>query len=129
MSAQTVTQCQLVEYRNNLPADGHQLPSGIPYVGLAVAIAIGGLAGICLGIGLGIPVALHVGDIVAWLESLSGTHVFNPQVYVIVRIPSLLQWNDVLLVAGCGFVLSVLATIYPSRRAAAIEPAEVLRYE
>jgi lipoprotein-releasing system permease protein len=50
-------------------------------------------------------------------------------VYFISRIPSQLEWDDVLLVAACGIALSVLATIYPARRAAAIEPAEVLRYE
>lgn len=88
-----------------------------------------GLIGIAVGIALGVPVALNVGDIVAWLESQSGAHVFNPQVYFISRIPSLLKWDDVLMIAGCGFVLSILATVYPARRAARIEPAEVLRYE
>ena len=88
-----------------------------------------GLVGIAVGIALGVPVALNVGDIVAWLESQSGAHVFNPQVYFISRIPSLLKWDDVLMIAGCGFVLSILATVYPARRAARIEPAEVLRYE
>lgn len=103
-------------------------PNTIMAVFMVQGITVG-LVGISVGIALGIPVALNVGEIVAWVESQFGGQVFNPQVYFISRIPSLLKWDDVLLIAGCGFILSVLATLYPARRAASIEPAEVLRYE
>lgn len=88
-----------------------------------------GAAGVFIGIAVGIPVALNVGDIVQWFESILGTTVFNPQVYFISRIPSVLKMSDLVLIASCGFALSVLATIYPSLRAAKIQPAEALRYE
>ena len=88
-----------------------------------------GLLGIAVGIGLGIPLALNVGDIVLWLESTLGGHVFNPDVYFLSRIPSVMEWSDVLWVACCGLVLSFLATIYPATRAASVQPAEALRYE
>lgn len=103
-------------------------PGTIMSVFMVQGITVG-LVGISVGILLGIPVAMNVGDIVAWMESLFGGQVFNPQVYFISRIPSLLKWQDVLMIAGCGMLLSILATIYPARRAAHIEPAEVLRYE
>jgi lipoprotein-releasing system permease protein len=88
-----------------------------------------GLLGIAVGIAIGVPVALYIGQIVLWFESLLGGQVFNPDVYFISRIPSVLKWGDVMTVAACGFVLSLLATIYPSLKAAQIHPAEALRYE
>ncbi len=88
-----------------------------------------GVFGIALGIALGVPIALNVGDIVVWLETTVGGHVFNPEVYFISRIPSVVNSSDIAWVAISGFLLSVLATIYPSLRAAGIHPAEALRYE
>jgi lipoprotein-releasing system permease protein len=88
-----------------------------------------GLAGIVLGIVIGVPIALHVGDIVHWLESALGGKVFNPNVYFISHIPSHLEAADLVLIAGSGLLLSALATVYPALRAAKIQPAEALRYE
>ena len=70
-----------------------------------------------------------MGDVVAWFEQLSGLYVFDPQVYFISRIPSLLRLSDVLWVCGFGIGLSLLATLYPGRQAARVQPAEALRYE
>ena len=69
------------------------------------------------------------GDIAPALERLFGFEIFDPDVYYITRIPSELRAADVLLVAGSALTLTLLATIYPARRAAATEPAEALRYE
>ncbi len=103
-------------------------PQTIMSVFMVQGITVG-IIGIALGIGVGIPVAMNIGTIVSWFESLLGGQVFNPQVYFISRIPSLLKWDDIFMIASCGGVLSVLATLYPAWRAASIEPAEVLRYE
>jgi lipoprotein-releasing system permease protein len=88
-----------------------------------------GLLGIVVGIVLGLPVALHIGDITVWLEQLMGVQVFNPQIYFITRIPSVVQWQDLAWIVGCSLLLSLLATIYPAWRASRIQPAEALRYE
>ncbi len=50
-------------------------------------------------------------------------------VYTLDHLPVLLQWSDILLIGVCSMSLCVLATIYPARQAAALEPAEALRYE
>jgi lipoprotein-releasing system permease protein len=60
---------------------------------------------------------------------LLGFEIFDSDVYYITQIPSELRLQDVLLVAGAAFALTLLATVYPARRAAATEPAEALRYE
>lgn len=88
-----------------------------------------GLVGISLGVILGCIIAVFVGDIVSFLESLLGLVVFDPDVYFITELPSLLLWSDVAVVCSVAFVLSVLATLYPAYRASKIEPAEALRYE
>jgi lipoprotein-releasing system permease protein len=88
-----------------------------------------GWIGAAAGIGLGILLALHAGDIAATLERWFGFTIFDPTVYYISRIPSELRAADVALVSVTAFALTLLATIYPARRAAATEPAEALRYE
>ena len=103
-------------------------PASVMQVFMIQGVALG-LMGITVGLILGVPAAYFAGDIVAWFEQLFGMHVFNPQVYFITHIPSLLQWQDVLWIVGCGLLLSLLATLYPAWRAAHVQPAEALRYE
>jgi lipoprotein-releasing system permease protein len=88
-----------------------------------------GWIGALVGIGLGILLAVNAGSIVHVLERLFGFELFDPAVYYISRIPSELRLSDVLLVSVTAFALTLLATIYPARKAAATEPAEALRYE
>ena len=88
-----------------------------------------GWIGALIGIGLGILLALFAGDIVHFFEWVFGVELFDPAIYYISRIPSELRTSDVLLVSITAFTLTLLATIYPARKAAATEPAEALRYE
>ncbi len=85
--------------------------------------------GIVAGSVTGIALALNISEVTLFLESISGTKLFNPDVYFISDLPSRLQWQDVLRVAGLALVLSLLATLFPAWRAARVAPAEVLRYE
>lgn len=103
-------------------------PKTIMGIFMIQGIAVGSV-GVVIGTLLALPVALHVGDIVSWFESLFGLSVFNPQVYFISEIPSVVKLQDIVLVAVSGLILSGMATLYPSIRAASVQPAEVLRYE
>jgi lipoprotein-releasing system permease protein len=91
--------------------------------------AVIGLGGILIGALIGVPAAINAGNIVAFFESVLNARVFDPQVYFISRIPSILVPGDVVLVCLLAWGLSVLAALYPAWRAAQIEPAEALRYE
>ncbi|HKJ22991.1 MAG TPA: FtsX-like permease family protein, partial [Gammaproteobacteria bacterium] len=88
-----------------------------------------GVIGTLLGAAGGIALALNVDRIVPAIEHLFGIHFLSPQVYYISELPSQLKVHDVAVITGLAFVLCVLATIYPARRAAQTQPAEALRHE
>jgi lipoprotein-releasing system permease protein len=78
---------------------------------------------------LGIVTALNIDVIVPAIESAFNFKFLSKDVYLIPDLPSQLQAGDVIAVALMGLALSFLATIYPSFRAARLNPAEALRYE
>jgi lipoprotein-releasing system permease protein len=88
-----------------------------------------GTLGVGCGIVFGIIGALNVASIIAFIESVFRVKFMPQDVYQIADLPSQLQAGDVVLTAVVAFVLSVLATIYPSWRASQVNPAEALRYE
>ncbi len=90
---------------------------------------VNGLFGTALGLAGGISLSLSIADIVAWIERQFGVALVPGDVYFVGFLPSQLQFDDVLNVGVAAFVMCLLATLYPSWRAARIRPAEALRYE
>ncbi|MFT9298033.1 MAG: lipoprotein-releasing ABC transporter permease subunit [Gluconobacter sp.] len=88
-----------------------------------------GIVGTAAGSALGIAFALNIESIRQWLQSLTGTNLFNPEVYFLERLPAKLVWSQVGEVIAMSLVLSLLATLYPSWRAARTDPIEALRHE
>ncbi|MFV8782484.1 lipoprotein-releasing ABC transporter permease subunit [Microbulbifer sp. SA54] len=91
--------------------------------------ALVGLIGVLVGGALGVLGSLVVTDLVAGLESLFGIQFLKSDVYPVDYLPSELQWGDVLLVVGAGFLLSLIATLYPARQASRVQPAAALRHD
>ena len=85
--------------------------------------------GLLLGVVGGVALALNIDVVVPAIERLLGIQFLSKEVYYISDLPSELQWKDVWMVTGISFVLALLATLYPSWRAARVNPAEALRYE
>jgi lipoprotein-releasing system permease protein len=88
-----------------------------------------GVFGTVLGVTSGVLLALNVDTVVLFVENLFGFKFFAKDVYLISDLPSELQWPDVVITAVASFALSLAATIYPSYRAAKVNPAAALRYE
>lgn len=103
-------------------------PRGVVGVFLLQGVVVG-WAGTLLGALLGLSIAFNLDHIVPWLERVFGFHVFDPDVYYVTRIPSLVERGDVVVIMVVAFLLTLIATIYPARRAALVEPADALRYE
>jgi lipoprotein-releasing system permease protein len=88
-----------------------------------------GVAGTALGLVGGITLALNVETVVPFIEGLIGIKFLAKDVYYITELPSDVQTPDVVITAVVSFGLSLLATLYPSWRAAKVNPVEALRYE
>ncbi len=101
-------------------------PKTITRIFMVQGVIIGAV-GTLSGAILGIVVALGISQFLGWINTAFGLHLFDA--YFVNYLPSQLRWQDVLLVVSVSLLLSFLATIYPARRAAQIQPAEALRYE
>lgn len=88
-----------------------------------------GLFGTLIGVGTGVPVALHVFEIVSWLEQVFSTDFLPSDVYYISDIVAEVKVSEVVTYALSAFSVTILATIYPAWKASRTLPAEALRYE
>ncbi|MDA8965867.1 FtsX-like permease family protein, partial [Pseudomonadales bacterium] len=88
--------------------------------------ALIGTAGTVVGALLGMAVAPNIGAMLLFVEKQTGWQLFDPSVYFIPYLPSLLRWQDVLLVVVAGISISLLVTLFPAMRAAKINPVVAL---
>ncbi|HBE91321.1 MAG TPA: lipoprotein-releasing ABC transporter permease subunit [Gammaproteobacteria bacterium] len=88
-----------------------------------------GLVGTLAGVAGGVALALNVSKIVSAIESFFQVQFMPGDLYYISDFPSRLNSDDVMVIAGLSFLMSVIATLYPAWRASRTHPAEALRYE
>ena len=103
-------------------------PDGVVRV-FFVQGAVIGWAGVVVGVALGILLAIYVPDIAPRLEQLFNFQIMPGDVYYVTQIPSVIDWRHVTVIGIAAFILTSLATLYPARRAALVNPAVALRYE
>lgn len=88
-----------------------------------------GFLGTLIGFVLGTVFCMYIEDIRQFVQRITGTPLFDPTVYYLEQLPAKLDWHQVMEVVVMACALSLLATIYPSWRAAKIDPIEALRRE
>ncbi|AIJ55548.1 LolC/E family lipoprotein releasing system, transmembrane protein [Brucella abortus F6/05-3] len=88
-----------------------------------------GVTGTVAGVILGVVVCLNVERLREFFSWLSGTTLFNPELYFLSQLPAKMDPGETLSVIVMALVLSFIATIFPAWRAAKLDPVEALRYE
>ena len=88
-----------------------------------------GVVGSLIGAIIGILSALNAPVVINKIESFFEFNFLNSKVYPIDYLPSQLFWGDVVLVVLVAIVLNLVVTIYPSLKAAKVNPAKELKYE
>ena len=88
-----------------------------------------GLIGVLLGTGLGLAISCNLDVIVPAIEHLFGVEFLPREIYFISQMPSDPRASDIVPIAVVSFLASLLATLYPSWRAARTHPAQALRHE
>jgi lipoprotein-releasing system permease protein len=91
--------------------------------------ALIGFIGLAIGVIGGVSLALNIDVVVPAIERTFGIQFLAKDVYYISDLPSELLWSDVIAITVVSFVLTLVATLYPSWRASRLNPAEALRYE
>ena len=88
-----------------------------------------GVVGTMVGFLLGLVICWNVESIRQFISWLTSTELFSPELYFLSRLPADIDTAETSAVVVMALVLSFLATLYPSWRAARLDPVEALRYE
>jgi lipoprotein-releasing system permease protein len=87
-----------------------------------------GIVGTLVGFVVGTLICLNIESIRRVLSWMTGTELFSPKIYFLSRLPAEMDAGETFAVVAMALTLSLLATLYPSWRAARLDPVEALRY-
>jgi lipoprotein-releasing system permease protein len=88
-----------------------------------------GIAGTLAGLVIGVLISKNVDAIKNFFSMLAGRDLFPATLYFLSRLPSIIDWREVVIVVVMAIVVSLLASLYPAWKAAQLDPVEALRYE
>ena len=86
-----------------------------------------GLVGTIFGIIFGLILSNNIDIIMTTIELIFGLNLLPSEIYHLNKIPSIIDYDDVMLIGISSFVLSIFSTLYPAKKASTILPCKVLR--
>ena len=88
-----------------------------------------GFIGTILGLILGLTFCNNINEIKLFLEFLFDSELFSKEIYFFSKLPVLINYKEVFSIVAISFLLSFLATIYPSFKASKVEPISLIKWE
>ena len=86
-----------------------------------------GAIGIILGVLFGIFLSHNIDAIILFIENLFGINLMPAEIYHLSKIPSIIDYNDILFITSYTFVLTLISAVYPALKASSINPAKIFR--
>ncbi|WP_050418776.1 lipoprotein-releasing ABC transporter permease subunit [Bradyrhizobium tropiciagri] len=86
-----------------------------------------GVVGTLVGFAVGVFVCRHIEAIRQFLSWLTGIQLFPPELYFLSELPAEIDIAETAAVVLMALTLSFLATLYPSWRAARLDPVKAFR--
>jgi lipoprotein-releasing system permease protein len=88
-----------------------------------------GVVGTLAGVIVGLVISLNIESLERFLSWLTNSNLFPPELYFLSKLPAEIAFAETIAVVTMALTLSFLATLYPSWRAARLDPVDALRYE
>ena len=86
-----------------------------------------GLIGILFGVIFGILLANNIDMVISHLEAIFSINLLPPDIYHLSKIPSLIKYNDIVMITIFTFSLTLISSVYPAIKASEIKPSIVFR--
>jgi lipoprotein-releasing system permease protein len=88
-----------------------------------------GVVGTLIGLLVGTVICMNIEQLRRFISWMTNTELFSPELYFLSKLPAEMDVGETFAVVLMALTLSLLATLYPSWRAARLDPVEALRYE
>ncbi len=100
--------------------------SDIFYIFIALGISFG-MIGLVIGISLSMVISENLSMIVTSIEEMASVRLYQPEIYYLAEIPSVIDWGEVITVGIFTTILSVLSSLIPAYNATKTDPAVLMK--
>ena len=100
--------------------------SNIFYIFIALGISFG-MIGLVIGISLSMVISENLSMIVTSIEEMASVRLYQPEIYYLAEIPSVIDWGEVITIGIFTIILSVLSSLIPAYNATKTDPAVLMK--
>ena len=100
--------------------------SNIFYIFIALGISFG-MIGLVIGISLSMVISENLSMIVTSIEEMASVRLYQPEIYYLAEIPSVIDWGEVITIGIFTTILSVFSSLIPAYNATKTDPAVLMK--